>query len=127
MQSHIVKAMIVLFVLCVAVAAEPRKASEPRSSKWPAVRAAYLEEHPQCEVCGDETGLQVHHVIPFHVDPKRELDPNNLITLCTGATNCHLMFGHLKNFRSWNPDVRKDAAIWREKIKKRPMPVEGVK
>lgn len=46
-----------------------------------------------------------------------ELDPENLITLCEGpAFNCHLFFGHLRNWSSHNPDVREDAAMWREKI-----------
>ena len=100
---------------------------EARSPKWPAVRAAHLKAHPTCEACGESNTkiLNVHHVVPFHVDPSKELDEANLITLCEGSVvNCHLHFGHLRNWKSWNVDVRKDAADWLKKIKNRPMPKE---
>ena len=43
--------------------------------------------------------------------PQLELDPNNLITLCMGKLECHLQLGHLGNFKFYNPNIRKDAAI----------------
>ncbi len=101
-------------------------ASAPRSSQWPKVRAAYLAEHPRCEACGGREGLQVHHVLPFKAagdadedgdGVTNELDPDNLITLCTGDTmNCHLWLGHAGNFKTYNPCVREDAARFRDMI-----------
>ncbi len=88
-----------------------------RSSQWPAVERAHLAEHPECAVCGSKEQLNVHHVVPFHVRPDLELERSNLITLCR---NHHFWWGHLGSWRSWNPDVREDAAIWRKKIEGRP-------
>src|SRR5436190_1264812 len=92
----------------------------PRSGKWHAVQHAHLAANPGCAVCGKkgtkEKPNQVHHCLPFHLYPHLELEPSNLITLCHDH---HLTFGHLMDYRAFNPDVRKDAAIWREKIKQR--------
>jgi len=95
-----------------------------RSPHWPKVRADYLKLHPVCELCGGKDTLTVHHVRPFHLHPDLELDPSNLITLCEAkkdGVNCHLFAGHLGNFRSFNKDVRADAAEWSAKIKNRPL------
>lgn len=37
-------------------------AGVPRSSKWPAVRAAHLKANPSCEACGQRDAREVHHV-----------------------------------------------------------------
>lgn len=123
----LIVALAVIAGLCLVAFVAGRLAADERSPKWPAVRAEHLRAHPECEACGESRVrfLNVHHIVPFHVDPTKELDPENLITLCEGETvNCHLLFGHLRNWRSWNADVRKDAAEWRAKIKNRPMPKE---
>lgn len=86
-----------------------------RSTQWPRVRATHIAAHPTCIVCGGTAGVQVHHVRPFHIHPELELDPANLVTLCTanGTLNCHVRFGHLDNFKDkWNPAIREDAALW---------------
>lgn len=124
--------LIVALVAIVAIVAmgllaflAGRLSADERSPKWPAVRAEHLRSHPTCEACGERRMkvLAVHHIVPFHVNPSKELEPANLITLCEGeSVNCHLLFGHLRNWRSWNVDVREDAAEWRAKIKSRPMP-----
>jgi len=54
-------------------------------------------------------GIQVHHVIPFHTDPSKELDENNLISLCKGG--CHLKIGHGGSYQFYNPHAREDAAL----------------
>jgi hypothetical protein len=97
--------------------------SEPRSPEWPKVRAEHLRTHLACESCGQKDHLQVHHVLPFHVEPKMELDPSNLITLCTDGPcnlNCHFVWGHLGNTKCNNPNVREDAAFFRKRLENRP-------
>lgn len=91
-----------------------------RSGHWPAVERAHLETQPDCQVCGGRQRLNVHHIRPFHLFPEHELDPKNLITLCDGeVVNCHLLFGHLRDWRAWNPHVVQDAETWRRKILRR--------
>ena len=82
--------------------------AQDRSPQWPKVRAKHLEIEPQCACCGRTNELQVHHVVPFNVDPALELDPDNLITLCAvGGENCHFRLGHGgKNWSEGWPDVR---------------------
>lgn len=91
-----------------------------RSNKWAAIRAAHLILQPLCAVCNGKEKLQVHHKEPFHLKPELELNPDNLITLCEGSTNCHILFGHLKNFKSYNVNVVEDAAQWNKKLIERP-------
>jgi 5-methylcytosine-specific restriction protein A len=95
-----------------------------RSGHWSTVRKNHLALHPTCAVCGGTEKLEVHHRRPFHLHPELELEPTNLVTLCEsgkGGVNCHLHFGHLGSFRSFNVDVLIDAATWLGKIKNRPL------
>ena len=80
--------------------------SQKRSSKWPKVEKDFLSKHPECEACGGKDRLNIHHIVPFHIDQSLELDESNLITMCMGANECHLRIAHSGNFRYWNPDVR---------------------
>lgn len=106
------------------VAQGKAKLGEKRSGQWPRVRKEHLEKFPTCAVCGSKDNLECHHVRPFHLHPELELEPTNLITLCEskslGGLNCHLIWGHLSNFRSWNENVVKDAAEWLKKFTNRP-------
>jgi len=91
-----------------------------RSSKWRGVRAKHLEDNPTCAVCGSSLVLEVHHIIPFHIAPDKELDPENLMTLCENrryGINCHLLIGHLGNYRRTNLSCEIDARVWYMKIK----------
>ena len=100
-----------------------KEAGKQRSPHWPAVRRAYLKKNPKCAVCGGTKKLEVHHKRPFHEDPDGELIESNLITLCenkSDGVNCHLLFGHLGNFKSYNPNVETDAVEWARKIRARP-------
>lgn len=91
-----------------------------RSALWPALRRAHLLSEPYCRACGRRVRLNVHHIEPVHVRPDLELDSGNLITLCEGdAVNCHLLFGHLMNWKCWNPDVIADAGSYLRKIQNR--------
>lgn len=97
-----------------------------RSSRWPSVRKDFLILHDKCEVCGSKKSVEPHHIFPFHLDieKKYELDYNNLISLCR-KNQCHLLFGHFRSFaKSYNPNVREDAKIWKEKILKRPQNIK---
>lgn len=84
--------------------------SAKRSDKWPTVEKHFREAHPTCAACGGKDRLNVHHCMPFHLDPSKELDPTNLITLCMGEKECHLHIGHGGSFKQYNPNVRRDAA-----------------
>lgn len=90
-----------------------------RSYQWRKVRNNFIQDFPTCAACGKGKNLQVHHIVPVSVDPTKELDYNNLITLC--ASPCHLLFGHLNNYRSYNVDVVKDCAYFLNKIRNRPI------
>lgn len=89
-----------------------------RSPKWQKVRKEHLEKYPACIACGRDKKLEVHHKIPVHIDPMLELDPANLVTLC--ADPCHLLFGHLMNFKSYNKMVIEDCSVYLDKVKNRP-------
>jgi len=94
-------------------------ASAKRSSHWPKARKEHLAKNPTCAVCGGDKKLEVHHIHAFHTHPDLELDPTNLITLCEenkNGLNCHLVFGHLGNFKAINESVVDDSEEWNNKI-----------
>lgn len=87
-----------------------------RSGAWPRVRAEHLRREPACIACGRTSNLEVHHIRPYAKFPELELATDNLCTLC--GDPCHLVFGHLLNYRTrWNPSVREDAARYMERIR----------
>ena len=83
-----------------------------RSPLWPSVRKKHLRNNPLCACCSSKKKLEVHHIIPFHVDSSEELNPENLITLCQngryGFRSCHLLVGHEGRWRTFNPQVDED-------------------
>jgi 5-methylcytosine-specific restriction endonuclease McrA len=102
----------------IRIAAPPKE----RSSRWPTIRKAFLASHGACACCGGTKLLEVHHIVPFHVDSDLELNPDNLITLCESASDgivCHLCVGHLGNYKNNNPEVVEDAARWLSKLSKK--------
>jgi len=87
----------------------------PRSGQWRSVRAAWLKDHPTCAACGSDKDVEVHHMRPFHLYPKLELDPTNFISLCeTMGSEDHLHVGHtvngVSNWKLFNVNVIEDAA-----------------
>jgi hypothetical protein len=86
-------------------------AQRQRAHAWRIVRKAHLEKEPCCQACGRTKNLIVHHVIPVSFDPKRELDPDNLLTLCKNP--CHIVFGHYMDYHCCNLQVRKMVAEYR--------------
>lgn len=81
-----------------------------RSPKWRSVRADHLKNNPSCAACGRKDGLEVHHIVPYHTNPNLELEPSNLITLC--SKYCHFVFGHFMDWKSWNENVVRDSALY---------------
>lgn len=92
----------------------------PRSGKWPGVRTQFLKLNPFCAACGSPEKVEVHHVIPYHLDRSKELDFENMITLCMGSGRCHFVHGHLLSWKSHNKDVRMDSIRYYKKIEIRP-------
>lgn len=62
--------------------------------------------------------LQVHHCIPFHLAPEKELDWDNFICVTRWE---HFIMCHLGNWKSWNINIKEDAKIWFNKISNRPL------
>lgn len=89
-----------------------------RSSRWSTVRRQHLEQQPCCQACGSCKKPEVHHIVPVHVDPSKELEITNLITLCDKY--CHFAFGHFMDYKSWNPSVVEDAMWYLNKVKNKP-------
>ena len=96
-----------------------RKKSRARSSKWDQVRDNFILKNDRCAACGGSENLQVHHIIPYHIEASKELDTQNLITLCMGQYNCHLHVGHGGSFKYYNPDVVRDCKIFKSSFFKR--------
>ena len=83
-----------------------------RSPKWERARRIHLATEGWCRYCGSVNDLQVHHMVPFHDDPSRELDPSNLITLCeTSGVEHHLIIGHFRNWKNFNPNVAEECKV----------------
>ena len=98
---------------------KPFLGAPPRSGSWKKVRDGFIKKNPTCAACGGTEGLECHHKTPYHIDPSKELDEDNLITLCKMSGNCHYVWGHLLNWRAYNPTVTQDAKAFLEKINKR--------
>jgi 5-methylcytosine-specific restriction endonuclease McrA len=88
-----------------------------RSGSWPAFRRKHLAK--RCGICGGKKRLNLHHKLPYHLHPGKELDPQNVVTLCE-ENSCHLAIGHLYNYRSYIPDVDRDIRRLRLAVVNRP-------
>jgi hypothetical protein len=77
-----------------------------RSGSWPKFRKAFLKKNFCCESCCSDKNLEVHHIVPFALNKALELNENNCITLCK---YCHLVLGHFKDYKLYNPMVVKHA------------------
>ena len=120
-QGLLTAGLIIYFEKHYAEPKEDRTFGAARSPQWPKVRAEHLKKFPNCALCGSSKDLNVHHVIPVHVDKSKELLFDNLITLCDNESKgCHIRFGHLFSYFSWNVAIKEDAKNWGEKIKNRP-------
>jgi len=91
-----------------------------RSPTWRRTRKVHLVEHPECAVCGGVFKVESHHIIPFHLAPDQEEESDKLLTLCERkkyGISCHLLVGHLGNYRRFNPNCKIDATTWHMKLK----------
>jgi len=86
---------------------------EARSGEWRAVRMAHIRDSPECIACGKREQLYVHHIIPYHVNPKLELERSNLATFCFDH---HLGIGHNGNWKHYNLRCVDDAARVRKNL-----------
>lgn len=91
---------------------------EARSGEWRSVRAAHIKDSPECVACGKRDQLYVHHIIPYHVNPKLELDRSNLVTFCFDH---HLGIGHNGNWKLYNLRCVEDAARVRKNLGLEPL------
>lgn len=73
-----------------------------RGSCWQRARAAHLRIEPRCRACGSGDEIEVHHILPYGVDPSLECAADNLVTLCRP---CHHVVGHAGNWHTYRPDV----------------------
>lgn len=93
---------------------------QKRSPHWGKFKKAYFKKYGKaCEVCGRKSFVQLHHVIPFHVRPDLELMEWNVVGLCEPphkVRKCHLIYGHLGDWRWFDPDVKEVAASVKKKI-----------
>lgn len=71
---------------------------------WRKTRREFIRLQPVCQLCGRDDHLAVHHALPWAVAEHLRYDQHNLVTLCT---SCHLRFGHLNNWRDYNPLIFK--------------------
>lgn len=92
-----------------------RRVFTKRDPGWGALRREIIAEFKQCAACGSKKELEAHHVVPFHLAPEREMDKRNLIVLCRDD---HYTFGHFKNWKRWNPDVRRDVVVYRNALER---------
>lgn len=75
----------------------------PRDPAWERESKAYLAENLKCCLCRQASEV-VHHVVPVHVNPKREMDKTNWSAVCI---RCHFSIGHLCNWRLWQENFFK--------------------
>jgi len=69
---------------------------------WRTLRNEVLRCYPECNMCGTDSDLEVHHIQPKHIKPHLALSWDNLIVLCR---DCHLHLGHCNNFKNYNGNI----------------------
>lgn len=79
--------------------------------EWRKTRNAFILVESCCQMCGARKKLEVHHVIPWHVDETLRYDWDNLVTLCR---HCHFQFGHHGNWREYNRGILELCGVARE-------------
>lgn len=106
--------MAVFLLRSVQMPPHPPKRCHTR--RWRSTASRHLRENPTCTACGSTVRVRPHHVVPVCVDPSREHDFTNLLSLCESyeyGLNCHLFFGHGGSWSAWNPNAVADAFNFR--------------
>lgn len=89
---------VVRCFLCGSAISLPRKKStfkRRRGSSFKSWRAEICRRYnDECAICGAREDLQLHHIIPYSVDPTLEFHENNGILLCR---RCHALAHTIKN------------------------------
>ena len=81
----------------------------------------YLKANHCCAITGIKKELlnghkvQVHHIIPCHVDISKACDPDNLITL---TRECHFTAGHCFSWRKYNGSIKSTVGALKRANKK---------
>lgn len=84
---------------------EGKGAAEMLHSEWQWRKTArlYMVDHKVCELCAEDSELQVHHVVPWHISAELRFVLSNLVCLCQP---CHFRFGHWRRWKDSNPEIR---------------------
>lgn len=87
--------------------------------EWEEFERKYWKKHPEekyCHICGEKKHVELHHIVPRHVDQSKIFDEDNLIPLCRA---CHFRWGHLCNYETYNPNIKEDAQTLQKLFVKR--------
>ena len=92
-----------------------------RNPQW-AERSAAFKVGKVCRACRRHEWLEVHHICPVHLFPEKEMVEQLWVVLCNPGSmgGCHLLFGHLQSWSSYNMQVEYDVSRWAERIGSRP-------
>ena len=84
------------------------------ADKWEEFERKYYESYPKiCKACGEKIHIDLHHIIPRHINPKLIFTTSNLIPLDRA---CHFHIGHLLNWSYYNPSVVSDSKLLRHHL-----------
>lgn len=74
-------------------------------------KKAYATIRPECAICGNPSNIEIHHVIPVHIDISLACNFDNFVAACdTGNNGCHRWLCHFGDFKNkWNLDIRQYA------------------
>ena len=86
-----------------AKSGQTRNKAERRLKHLQVVRTILQTGKTQCELCGAETELQMHHLFAQSIWPEKALDQNNTMLVCC---SCHQR-------------IHNDPFLWCDLIKKR--------
>lgn len=87
---------------------------EKIADKWEEFRHKYYKSYPEiCKACGEKIHIDLHHIIPRHINPSLIFTTSNLIPLCR---SCHFHIGHLLHWDYYNPSVVSDSKLLRHHL-----------